>query len=36
MEVQIKEMYIKPEVVKQELLRDITAVTSGYIRPPED
>jgi len=26
-----KEQYVQPEVVKHELLRDITAVTSGRV-----
>ena len=30
MNTQKKESYIQPEIVKHELLRDITAAASGY------
>ena len=33
---QKKEQYIQPMVVKHELLRDITAGTSGVVRPPRN
>ncbi len=32
MNTEKKEAYVSPEVVKHELLRDITATRSGYVR----
>jgi hypothetical protein len=34
MDTEKKESYVRPELVKHELLRDITAVRSGYQQYP--
>jgi hypothetical protein len=34
MSIEKKEAYVSPEVVKHELLRDITATKSGYCNTP--